>query len=40
MEEDLGCVWRAYAYGKPAFVPRLSRVRAGLLELAEKGRQR
>jgi protein-S-isoprenylcysteine O-methyltransferase Ste14 len=40
MEEDLGCVWRAYAYGRPAFVPRLSRVRAGFLELVKKDRQR
>ena len=40
MEEDLGCVWRAYAYSRRAFVPRLSRVRAGFLELVTKDQQR
>lgn len=40
MEEELGCVWRAYAYGRPAFVPRPSRVRAGFLELVRKDQQR
>ena len=27
MEQDLGCVWRAYAYGRPVFLPRPSRGR-------------
>jgi protein-S-isoprenylcysteine O-methyltransferase Ste14 len=33
MEQDLGCVWRAYAYGRPAFLPRLSRAREALAGL-------
>jgi protein-S-isoprenylcysteine O-methyltransferase Ste14 len=30
LEGELGCVWKAYAFGRPAFVPRLSRVREAL----------
>ena len=28
--EEFGCAWRAYIYGRPAFLPRLSRVWAAL----------
>jgi protein-S-isoprenylcysteine O-methyltransferase Ste14 len=36
MEEDLGCVWRAYAYGRPALLPRLSRGREALAGLRRR----
>lgn len=36
MEQDLGCVWRAYAYGRPALLPRLSRGREALAGLRRR----
>lgn len=33
MQEEFGCCWDAYAYGRPAFVPRLSRVCAALADI-------
>jgi hypothetical protein len=30
LEGELGCVWKAYVFGRPAFVPRLSRMREAL----------
>jgi protein-S-isoprenylcysteine O-methyltransferase Ste14 len=38
MKEEFGCCWQAYAHSRPAFVPRLSRVAAGLRGLVDKGR--
>lgn len=40
MAEQFGCCWEAYAYGRPAFVPRLSRIYAALADLRKfpKGR--
>ena len=40
MAEEFGCAWLAYAHGRPAFLPRLSRVRRALASLAntEQGR--
>src|SRR3990172_6070514 len=35
MEEEFGCCWEAYAYGRPAFVPRLSRIYAALAGLGK-----
>jgi protein-S-isoprenylcysteine O-methyltransferase Ste14 len=40
MEEDLGCVWRAYAYGRPAFLPRTSRGRETLARLCRRPNKR
>lgn len=36
MKEEFGCCWKAYAHGRPAFLPRLSRVRAALPSLRER----
>jgi len=33
MEKEFGCCWEAYAYGRPAFVPRLPRIYAALADL-------
>jgi protein-S-isoprenylcysteine O-methyltransferase Ste14 len=33
MAAEYGCCWRAYAYGRPAFVPRLSRIQLALADL-------
>ena len=33
MGQEFGCAWDCYAYGRPAFVPRLSRVRSAIAEL-------
>ena len=35
LERDLGCVWRAYACGRPAFVPRPASVRRALAALEQ-----
>ena len=40
MEEELGCVWQAYAYGRPAFLPRLSRGREALARLCRRPKRR
>ena len=37
MKQEFGCCWEAYAYGRPAFAPRLSRIGqalAGVRDLA------
>jgi len=38
--EEFGCAWRAYTYGRPAFLPRLTRVWAALPSLRERRRAR
>ena len=40
MEEEFGCCWQAYAYGRPAFVPRLSRVARALVDLVRVAGER
>jgi len=35
LERDLGCVWRAYAFGRTAFVPRPGSVRRALAALVQ-----
>jgi len=40
MAGEFGCAWQAYAHGRPAFLPRLSRVRAALASLRERRRAR
>ena len=35
LEQDLGCVWRAYACGRPPFVPRAACVRKVLAALGQ-----
>jgi len=39
MRKEFGCCWQAYAYGRPAFLPRLSRVSSGLGGILDKGRR-
>lgn len=36
---EYGCCWRAYAYGRPAFVPRLSRIQLALADAARLARR-
>ena len=38
MKEEFGCCWQAYAHGRPVFLPRLSRVAAGLGGFVKKDR--
>ena len=40
MKKEFGCCWQAYAHGRPAFLPRLSRVAAvlgGLVKMDRPG---
>ena len=40
MAKEFGWCWRAYAYGRPAFVPRLSRIHLALADLGRFARGR
>ncbi len=40
MAAEFGRCWRAYAYGRPAFAPRLSRIQLALADLARLATRR